>query len=91
MRDSRQRTEPEDDFNIGWLLRHSNDHWLRQAARTVSDPECRALIDAQTDKLAPRYEQLCGLDWTAEEALADVICEMRVLGSPAGQRHEVAG
>ncbi|MGH2861241.1 MAG: hypothetical protein ACRDLT_06990 [Solirubrobacteraceae bacterium] len=81
MRDSAQHTGPEDGFNIGWLLRHPNDHWLRQAAPTVSDPEVRALIRAQIAKLAPSYQQLCSLDWTAEEAVADVICEMRVLGT----------
>lgn len=82
MRDRRRDTEPEDDFNIGWLLRHPNDHWLRHAASTVSDPEIRALIGAQIDKLEPSYQRLCGLDWTTQEAVADVICEMRVLGSP---------
>lgn len=82
LRDSRQDTEPEDDFDIGWLLRHPTDHWLRQAAPSVSDPQCRALIGTQVTKLAPSYQQLCDLDWTAEEAVADVICEIRVLGTP---------
>jgi hypothetical protein len=82
LRDSRQDTEAEDDFDIGWLLRHPTDHWLRQAAPSVSDPQCRALIGAQVTKLAPSYQQLCDLDWTAEEAAADVICEIRVPGTP---------
>ncbi|MGH2859081.1 MAG: hypothetical protein ACRDMJ_16525 [Solirubrobacteraceae bacterium] len=84
MRDSPRDTESEDDFNLGWLLRHPNDHWLRQAAPTVTDPVCRGLIEAQIDKLAPSYQRLCGLDWTTQEMVADVICEMRVLGSPGG-------
>lgn len=82
LRGSRQDTEPEDDVDIRWLLRHPTDHWLRQAAPSVSDPRCRALIGTQVTKLAPSYQQLCDLDWTAEEAVADVICEMRGLGTP---------
>ncbi len=82
LRDSRQDTEAEDGFDIGWLLRHPTDHWLRQAAPSVSDPQCQALIGTQVTKLAPSYQQLCDLDWTAEEAAADVICEIRVLGTP---------
>jgi hypothetical protein len=39
------------------------------------------LIEAQIAKLEPTYQQLCGLDWTAEEAVADVICEMQVLST----------
>jgi hypothetical protein len=84
MRDSRQDVEPEDDFEIGWLLRHPTDHWLRQAAPTVSDAQCRALIEAQVAKLAASYDQLGDLDWAAQEAVADVICEMHV-GGAAGR------
>lgn len=82
MHESGQNTEVDDDVDIGWLLRHPTNHWLRQAAPTVSDPDCRALINAQIAKLAPSYAQLCGLDWTAAEAVADVICEMQVRGTP---------
>jgi hypothetical protein len=80
MRHKRLDLEHEDDVNLGWLLGHPNDHWLRHAASAVSDPELRALIAAQIDRLAPSYERLCGLDWTSHEAAADLICEMRVLG-----------
>jgi hypothetical protein len=88
LRQSRQHTEADDSVSVGWLLRHPTDHWLRQAAPTVSDPECRALIDAQIAKLEPSYQQLCGLDRTAEEAVADVICEMSVLGTSPGRWKE---
>jgi hypothetical protein len=46
------------------------------------------LIEAQLAKLTPSYQQLCGLDWTAEEAVADVICEMHVLGTSPGRWKE---
>jgi hypothetical protein len=91
LRLSRGHAEPEESFSVGWLLRHPRDHWLRLAAPRVSDPECRALIEAQIAKLAPSHQQLWGLDWTAEEAVAEVICEMRVLGtSPARWKEPVS-
>jgi hypothetical protein len=88
LRQSRQNTEAQDSLPVEWLLRHPTDHWLRQAAPTVSDPECRALIAAQTAKLAPNYEQLRSREWTAEEAMADVICEMEVVGTSPGHWKE---
>ncbi len=83
LRQSRQHTEPQDSVTVGWLLRHPTDHWLCSAP-TVSDQECRALIETQITKLAASYQQLCDLDWTAEEAAADVICEMQVLSTSPG-------
>jgi hypothetical protein len=75
---SPRRTEVEDCLSVGWLLRHPTDHWLRSALPTVSDHECRMLIEAQTAKLAPSYHQLSHLDWSGEEAMADIVCEMQV-------------
>lgn len=50
----------------------------------VSDPECRSLIEAQIVKLTPSYQRLWELDWTCEEATADVICETQVLDTRPG-------
>ena len=38
--------------------------------------------------VAPSYEQLFALDWTAEQQVADVICEMQVLRSSVGHWKE---
>jgi hypothetical protein len=49
------------------------------------------LIEAQIAKLARNYQQLCRLDWSGEEATADVVCEMRVVSvSPARGKEPVA-
>lgn len=82
LRQARGHTELQDTQSAGWLLRQPNDHWLRHAASRVKDAECRVVMEAQIARLAPSYDQLCRLNWTAEEAVADVICEMRVLGTP---------
>jgi hypothetical protein len=71
-----QQTEGED--SVGWLLRHPTDHWLRSARHAVSDRQCRGLIEAQIARLSPNYQQLCGVDWSGQEAMADLVCEMRV-------------
>jgi hypothetical protein len=91
LRQSRQQTEDEDRVSVGWLLRHPADHWLRSARPTVSDHECRGLIEAQIARLAPNYEQLCRLDWSGEEATVDVVCEMQVVSvSPARWKEPVS-
>ena len=51
----------------------------------MTDSECCALIENQIARLARNYDELCDLDWTADEAAADVICEMRVLGTSPGR------
>jgi hypothetical protein len=85
LRQSRQHTEPEDHFNIGWLLRHPADHYLRRAAGTVTDPQGRVLIEVLIAKLAPSYQKLCGLDWTEQEAAAEAVVEIQVLEGQAGR------
>jgi hypothetical protein len=50
---AREDAAPDDGFDIGWLLRHPNDHWLRYAACTVSDLEVRAVIAVQTTSSRP--------------------------------------
>lgn len=84
LREQRQDVDPESHFNIAWLLRHPTDHYLRWATRTVADTECRALIEKQIARVALNYQDLCGLDWTTEEAVANVICEMQVLDTSPG-------
>lgn len=84
LRDQRLATEPQSHFNVGWLLRHPTDHYLRLAAVTVADSECRALIESQIARLAPNYQALCELDWSTEEAVGDVSCEMLVLATSPG-------
>jgi hypothetical protein len=79
--EQRQDVESQSHFNVGWLLRHPTDHYLRLATRTVADSECRVLIENQIARLARNYEELCGLGWSAEEAMADVICETQILGT----------
>ena len=46
------------------------------------------MIEAQIAKLAPSYQRLRGLNWTATEQVAEVICEMQVLGTSAGHWQE---
>jgi hypothetical protein len=87
---SRQETVAQDDVPVGWSLRHPADHWMRQALATIADPECRRLIKAQIAKLAPNYQQLCAMDWTASEHAADVICEMQVLDVPGHWKEPLA-
>ena len=82
--EQRRNVESQSRFNVGWLLRHPTDHYLRLATRAVADLECRVLLENQIARLAPNYEELRGLDWSAEEAMADVICEMRVIGTSPG-------
>jgi hypothetical protein len=69
---------------VGWLARHPNDHFLRQAMPGISDHECRVLISAQIDRLAGSYEQLCGLDWSDQEAAVDTAVEVVILDAHAG-------
>lgn len=89
LREGDPRSEPHEQPPVGWLLRHPTDHWLRQAAPTVADAACRSLIEAQIDLLAPTYQQLCELDWTTEEAVADVVCEVQVLDARQGASKEL--
>ena len=84
LRERRQDFEPQRHLNVGWLLRHPTDHYLRMATRTVADLECRRLIEKHIARLALNYQELCGLDWTAEEAAANVICEMQVVDTSPG-------
>jgi len=84
LREQRQDVEPQSHLNVAWLLRHPTDHYLRSATKTVADPECRALIENQIARLTPNYRELCDLDWTTEEAVTDVICEMQVLDTAPG-------
>ena len=88
LRESDPQSEPQEQLPVGWLLRHPTDHWLRDAAPRVPDTECRSLIEAQIDLLAPMYQQLCELDWTTEEAAADVFCEVQVLNAKCGASKE---
>jgi hypothetical protein len=83
-RKRRADTEPQSHVNIGWLLRHPTDHCLRLATATIADLQSRALIENQIARLARNYEELCALDWTTEEAIADVVCEMQVLAVSPG-------
>ena len=90
LRRGRQQTEGEDRVSVGWLLRHPTDYWLHAALPTVSDRECRGLIEAQIAKLAPDYQHLCCLDWSGREAMADVVCEIQVVRvSPARWKEPV--
>jgi hypothetical protein len=82
---SRRHTEPEAHIDIGWLLRHPTDHYLRWVAGTVTDPRCRAPIEVLIAKLAPSYQGVCGLSWTEEEAAAEVVVEVQVLDGQAGR------
>ncbi len=88
LRESDPSTDPQDHVPIGWLLRHPTDYWLRQAAPTVADFECRTLIEAQIELLAPNYQQLCELDWSAEEAAAQIVCEAAVPHAKQGASRE---
>jgi hypothetical protein len=88
LRQSRKETVAQDGVPVAWLLRHPADQWLRQALPTIADSECRRLINAQIAKLALSYQQLCELDWTAAEQVADVICEMQVLDTSPGHWKE---
>jgi hypothetical protein len=92
-RELRERSadrESRDTISLGWLLRHPADHWLRQALPSVADPHCRALLEAQIARLQPAYHQMCALDWTAEEAAADLVCHIQVIEtSPGGWKQPV--
>jgi hypothetical protein len=46
------------------------------------------LIEAQIAKLSPTYQQLCRLDWSGQEAMADVVCEMQVVSVSPGRWKE---
>jgi hypothetical protein len=76
--------QPGEPPPAGWPLRHPTDYWLRQAAPTITDAACRSLIEAQIKLLTPAYQQLRDLDWAAEEAAADVVCEVDVLDARRG-------
>lgn len=88
LRESDPSAEPQGQPPVGWLLRHPSDYWLCQVASAVADFECRSLIEAQIELLAPTYRQLCGLDWSAEEAAADIVCEVQVLDARVGASRE---
>lgn len=88
LRESDPSAERQEQLPVGWLLRHPTDYWLRLAAPTVADFECRRLIEAQMDVLAPLYRLFCELDWSAEEAAADVVCDVRVLNAERGALRE---
>lgn len=85
LRASRQETDSKTWPTVGWLLRHPEDHWLHQAVPGVSDPDCKALIKGQIAKLRPSYDEMCRLDLAAEEAAADVICEMKIVDVSPGR------
>jgi hypothetical protein len=84
LHEQRHDVEPQSHLNVAWLLRHPTDHYPQLATSTVADSECRALIEKQIARPALNYPELCDLDWTTEEAVADVICEMQVLGTSPG-------
>jgi hypothetical protein len=90
LRNSRDETDTMTGSTPGWLLRHPNDHWLHQAVQGVSDPDSKALIDSLIAKLRPSYDQMCGLDLVAEEAVADVICETEIVDASPGRWQEPA-
>jgi len=90
LRQSHQQAEAEDGLSVGWLLRHPTDHWLHSELATVSEPGCRALLEAQIARLDPSYQELCRLDWTREEAVADVICEIQIVSASPGRWDEPA-
>jgi hypothetical protein len=48
------------------------------------------LIEAQIAKLAPSYQQACRLDWSGQEAAADVICESVVVSASPSRWDEPA-
>lgn len=83
-RESHPLADLPEPVPVGWLLRHPTDYWLRQAAPTVADLECRTLIDAQIELLAPNYQHLRELDWSTEEAAAQIVCEAAVLHAEQG-------
>ena len=84
LRASRQEADAKTWPTVGWLLRHPDDHWLHPAVHRVSDPECKALLEGQIAKLRPSYDEMCGLDLAAEEAAAEVICEMKIVDVSPG-------
>lgn len=88
LRESDPSADRPERVPAGWLLRHPTDYWLRQAAPTVADFECRSLIEAQIELLAPNYQQLRELDWSTEEAAAHIACEVEVLGATCGASRE---
>lgn len=90
LRASDPHSDVKQDLPRGWLLRHPTDHWLRGAVPTVTDPGCRSLMEVQIEKLAASYKRLCELDWSAEQAAAEVICEVRVPETPAGWKQPVS-
>lgn len=90
LRRSRPETDPRDWPTVGWLLRHSDDHWLHPAAHGVSDPDSKALIGSLIAKLQPSYDQMRGLDLAAEEAAAEVICETEIVEVSPGRWKEPA-
>jgi len=88
LRASRPETDSNAGPTVGWLLRKPDDYWLRQGLHGVSDPDCRALIEGLIAKLRPSYDEMCGLDLTAEEAAAEVICELRIVDVSRGRWKE---
>lgn len=84
----RESSASPDPQPVGWLLRHPTDYWLRQAAPTVADVECRTLIETQIELLAPNYQELCELDWSTEEAAAQIVCDVAVLYAKQGASAE---
>ncbi len=90
LRRSHQETDPSNGPTVGWLLRHPDDHWLHQAVQSVSDLDCKALINSLIAKLQPSYEQMRDLDLAAEEAAAEVICETEIVEVSPGRWEEPA-
>jgi hypothetical protein len=90
LRRSRRETDREIGPTVGWLLRHPDDHWLCQALHGVSDPGCAALIESLIAKLQPNYDQMRAIDFAAEEAAAEVICETEIVEVSPGRWEEPA-
>lgn len=88
LRASQPETDSKSWPTVGWLLRHPDDHWLHQAVQGVSDPDCKALIEGQIARLRPSYEAMFDLDLAAEEAAAEVICEMKIVDVSPGRWKE---
>jgi hypothetical protein len=90
LRRSRQEPEPRHSLTVGWLLRHPADHWLHLAARGVSDPDCKALIESLIANLQTSYDQMRGLNLAAQEAAAEVIYDTETLEVSPGRWKEPA-
>ena len=84
LREREGRADPpaSSSTTAGFLLRHPNDHYFREARAAVTDEDLGQLLDAQIAVMAASYDRL--IAGTASRDEGELVVELQVGDTPHG-------